>query len=220
MSARRADALVDLVCESAGYLSTGTRTAETGTPRADRRRTRRRRSRVQVQVRVTVPFNTLFGLDEQPAELAGYGPITADQARELAAQGTWRRILTDPATGTPTDYGTTTYRPPAALRDLVLTRTPTCGFPSCLAPTHRGDLDHREPHHPTTGTGPTNQHNLDPYCRRHHRTKHTEGWSVEQGEHGALIWTSPTGHTWAHQPEPIADPAPKRPPDPNEPAPF
>ena len=117
---------------------------------------------VRVQVRVTVPFSTLFGLDEQPGELAGYGTITAEQARELAAQGTWRRILTDPATGVPTDYGTTIYRPPAALRDLVLTRTPRCGFPSCLQPAHRGDLDHREPYDRTTGTGPTNEHNLNP----------------------------------------------------------
>ncbi|HEX8759621.1 MAG TPA: hypothetical protein VF734_06510, partial [Pseudonocardiaceae bacterium] len=36
--------------------------------------------------------------DEHPGELAGDGPIAAEQARELAAQGTWRRILTDPAT--------------------------------------------------------------------------------------------------------------------------
>ncbi|MGQ0716182.1 MAG: DUF222 domain-containing protein [Pseudonocardiales bacterium] len=221
LSARRADALVDLVCGTAGYLSTGTCTAETAMSRRERRQVRRRRSRVRVQVRVTVPFSTLFGLDEQPAELAGYGTITADQARELAAQGSWRRILTDPATGAPTDYGTTVYRPPAALRDLVLTRTPICGFPSCLAPAHRGDLDHREPYDPAAGTGPTNEGNLDCYCRRHHRTKHTEGWSVEQGEYGAITWNSPSGHTWTHQPEPIAEPAPKRPPpDPNESPPF
>jgi hypothetical protein len=70
-----------------------------------------------------MPFSALFGVDEQPGELAGYGPITAEQARELAAQGTWR-ILTDPATGAPIDHGATVYRPPAALRDLVVTRTP------------------------------------------------------------------------------------------------
>jgi hypothetical protein len=168
-----------------------------------------------------VPFSTLFGLDEQPGELAGYGTITAEQARELAAQGTWRRILTDPATGAATDYGTTVYRPPAALRDLVLTRTPRCGFPSCLQPAYRGDLDHREPHDPVTGTGPTNEHNLDPYCRRHHRTKHTPGWSVHQDDNGTLTWTSPSGHTGIYQPDPIAEPAPKRPPNnPNEPPPF
>ncbi len=55
LPARRADALVDLVCGSAGYLSTGTRTHETPMPRSKRRRARRRRSRVRVQVRVTVP---------------------------------------------------------------------------------------------------------------------------------------------------------------------
>ncbi|MGH3788669.1 MAG: HNH endonuclease signature motif containing protein [Pseudonocardiaceae bacterium] len=220
-SARRVDALVDLVCGTAGYTSTGTATADANKSRAERRRVRRRRSRVRVQVRVTVPFSTLFGLDENPGELAGYGTITADQVRELAVQGTWRRILTDPATGAPTDYGTTVYRPPAALRDLVITRTPTCGFPSCLRPAHRGDLDHREPHNPAAGTGPTNEHNLDPYCKRHHRTKHTHGWSVQRDAHGTLTWTSPSGHTWTHQPEPIAEslPAPQL-PEPEETVPF
>lgn len=218
-SARRADALVDLVCGSIGYTSVGTRTAQVTPSRSERRRKRRSRSRIRVQVRVTVPFSTLFGLDEQPGELAGYGAITAEQARELAAQGTWRRVLTDPATGAPIDYGTTVYQPPAALRDLVLTRSPTCGFPSCQAPAHRGDLDHREPHDPNTGTGPTNQDNLNPYCKRHHRTKHTRGWSVHQDELGVLTWTSPSGHTWTHQPPPIAEPLPP-PPDTSDPPPF
>jgi hypothetical protein len=48
LDARRADALVDLACDSAGYLSTGTRTAEATMSRTDRCRTRRRRSRVRV----------------------------------------------------------------------------------------------------------------------------------------------------------------------------
>jgi hypothetical protein len=52
----------------------------------------------RTEQRVHIPLSTLFGLDEQPGELAGYGTITADQARQMAAQGTWRRILTDPAT--------------------------------------------------------------------------------------------------------------------------
>jgi Domain of unknown function (DUF222) len=45
LSARRADALVDLVCGSAGYLSTGSRTSETTMSRSELRRVRRRRSR-------------------------------------------------------------------------------------------------------------------------------------------------------------------------------
>jgi len=124
-----------------------------------------------------------------------------------------------PATGAPTDYGTTVYRPPAALRELVLTRTPRCSFPSCLQPAHRGDLDHRERYDGTAGTGPTNEHNLDPYCRRHHRTKHTPGWSVNKGGNGTVTWTSPSGHTWTHEPPPIAEPV-LQPSDPDEPLPF
>lgn len=134
-------------------------------------------------------------------------------------QGTWRRILTDPVTGAPVDYGTTVYRPPAALRDLVVTRTPICGCPSCLRPAHRGDLDHRERHNPSAGTGPTNERDLDAYCRRHHRTKHTPGWSVHQGDDGTLTWTSPSGHTWTQEAPAIAEPI-LQPSDPDEPLPF
>jgi uncharacterized protein DUF222 len=45
LSARRADALVDLVCGSAAYLSTGSRTSETTMSRSELRRVRRHRSR-------------------------------------------------------------------------------------------------------------------------------------------------------------------------------
>jgi hypothetical protein len=66
-------------------------------------------------IHVTVAASTLLGCDEQPAELGGYGPITAEAARRIAADrsGTWRRILTDPTTGQVLDYGRRTYRPPA-----------------------------------------------------------------------------------------------------------
>src|SRR5699024_1085383 len=47
-----------------------------------------------VTVNVTVPYSTLIGIDEHPGQLAGYGTITADVARRIAAAGTWRRILT------------------------------------------------------------------------------------------------------------------------------
>lgn len=55
---------------------------------------------VRPNVHVTVAATTLLGLDDEPAELGGYGPIPASVARELAQEGTWRRILTDPTTGT------------------------------------------------------------------------------------------------------------------------
>lgn len=48
---------------------------------------------------VAVALSTLTGADDQPGELTGYGPIPASIARQLAADpnGTWRRLITDPA---------------------------------------------------------------------------------------------------------------------------
>src|SRR6476619_124032 len=45
-------------------------------------------------IQVPVPATPLMGLDEQSGDLAGYGPITADQVRQIAANdATWKRIL-------------------------------------------------------------------------------------------------------------------------------
>src|SRR6266511_3765952 len=78
-----------------------------------------------------MPATMLMGLTEHGAELAGYGPIPAQVARELAADGTWRRLLTDPVSGHLLDYGRTTYRPPAALADFIRARDHHCVFPGC-----------------------------------------------------------------------------------------
>jgi hypothetical protein len=51
-----------------------------------------------------VPITTLIGIDDQPAFLHGYGPITAEVARRIAANGTWRRCSPTPP---PALYSTT-----------------------------------------------------------------------------------------------------------------
>ena len=65
-------------------------------------------------IQVTVSADTLLGLDDEPAHLTGYGPITAETARRLAADssGTWRRLLIDPDTGALLDISEHRYRPP------------------------------------------------------------------------------------------------------------
>jgi len=96
-----------------------------------------------VSVQVTVPLTMLLGLDQtHPAELAGYGPIPAQTARKLAAAGTWRRLVTDPITGAPLDYGRTRYQPPADLAEHVITRDRTCRWPGCHRPAAGCHLDH------------------------------------------------------------------------------
>jgi len=76
-----------------------------------------------------MPATMLMGLDEQAGVLAGYGPIPAQAARELAGDATWRRLLTDPLSGQLLDLGRTTYRPSAALAEFVRARDHRCLFP-------------------------------------------------------------------------------------------
>jgi len=162
-----------------------------------------RRGRVQVRVGVTVGLTTLLGLDQLPGELAGYGPIPAEMARELAAQGTWRRLITDPVTGALLDYGRTRYRPPASLTAHLIARDQTCTFPSCRVRADRCDLDHRVPFDPDVGGGDTSEANLAALCRTHHRLKQQPGWSVTARPEGTLSWQTPTQHVYLRRPLPM-----------------
>jgi len=159
-------------------------------------------------VQVVVPISALLGLDEEPGELAGYGPIPASMAREIAAEGTWRRMLTDPASGALLDFGRKTYRPPAALADHVRARDKTCVFPGCRRPARRCDLDHSK----RSPDGPTAADNMAPLCRRHHRAKTHGRWSLVQEAPGRFRWTTPAGRTFIREPEPMLEPDP--PPEP------
>ena len=240
--ARRADALIDLILNSADVLHLADRTdaasgsspsgpggpsgasgsGSPGEPPEPPRspsppcdRARPRWGSRPTTVHVTVPWTTLAGIDDLPAQLAGYGPITAEAARELAADATWRRILTDPDTGAVRDVGTTTYTPPAGLAAHVRARDGTCRWPGCRLPAQRCDLDHTEPY----PRGPTADYNLAALCRPHHRLKTHTTWQVTQGTDGVLAWTSPTGQQidtepWTADHDPHHDPHPD--PDPPE----
>ena len=156
-----------------------------------------------VLVHVTMPATMLMGLDEQAAELAGYGQIPAEIARMLAADATWRRLLTDPATGHLLDCGRTTYRPPAALADFVRARDRHCVFPGCGRTAASCDIDHRRRY----PDGPTSACNLECLCRHHLRLKHEAGWSLDK-RGDTYLWTTPTGRRFECTPVPVADPVP------------
>ena len=154
------------------------------------------------QVRVTVPAGSLLGLDDESGELAGYGPIPAGMARELAADATWRRLLTDPASGVLLDHGRTTYRPPAGLADFVRARDQTCRFPGCRRAAERCELDHHHeyPH------GPTSAENLDALCPHHHRLKHHSAWTGQRLRNGDYRWRTPAGFYYVTRRQPITEP--------------
>jgi hypothetical protein len=157
---------------------------------------------------VTVPFDTLIGTAEHPADLTGHGPISAGQARALATRpgSVWRRLLTHPTTGQVVKTDPTSYRPTAEATRHVIARDPHCRFPGCTRPSRRCDLDHVVPfnHAQPRAGGPTSPENLIPLCRRHHLTKHRAGWHIGYNTaSGNVIWTAPTGHIYADQPVPV-----------------
>ncbi|GAB4083383.1 hypothetical protein GCM10028784_00130 [Myceligenerans cantabricum] len=172
---------------------------------------------VPATVHVTVPASVLLDPDDMtPGVLEGIGPIPADHAAHIAADATWRRLLTDPATGILTDYSTRTYTPAATLRAAVATRDQTCRFPGCHRPTHTGnratvDLDHIDPydkdhHYRPDEPGQTRADNLHALCRRHHNLKTHAHWKVTRDPRtGATRWTAPTGSTTTVAPT-IVDP--------------
>jgi len=161
----------------------------------------------RAHLHVTVPLSVLLGIDDSPAELHGYGPITAEVAREIATDATWRRILTDPANGAMIEAGAATYKPPAALQRHVEIRDGTCRFPGCARSAEGCDLDHTEPY----PHGSTDASNLGALCRRHHLYKHGASATgrgdgrlrLVQNEPGVFTWRMPTGATATVKPEPI-----------------
>jgi len=133
---------------------------------------------------VTVPLSVLTGASQAPAVLAGYGPIPAQLAREVAADAVWRCAVIDDDPTSPTHgalvaLGRTTYTPKylpgAHARQFIAARDGTCRFPGCQAQAATGDLDHRIPF---ARGGPTCDCNLQSLCRRHHRLKHEAGIAV------------------------------------------
>ncbi len=148
------------------------------------------------QILVTVPAGTLLGLGGEPAHLAGHGPIPDSMARELAQDGVWRRVLTDPATGAVLDVGRTRHDPPADLDRFVRVRDGMCRFPGCRRQAAGCDFDHTVPY----PHGATSAANLHALCRRHHRLKHETGWQVTAQPGNRLKWTSPLGAIYTTSP--------------------
>ena len=173
---KRADALTQL---AAAYLSSS----------IDESLNHRR----PVTVNLTIDLPTLLGLANNPGQLAGYGAIPANVARELAADGKWRRFITDPITGNLIDYGRSSYEPPQDLKDFLIARDQTCRFPGCRQSARRSDLDHAQA---WDDGGKTSADNLGVLCRRHHQMKTHGGWKLTSNSDGSCEWVSPLGRKY------------------------
>lgn len=175
-----------------------------------------------------------------PAELEGYGPISAEVARQVAAgAGAWHRLLTHPVTGVVLHHDRTVYAVPAGLRRHLRLRDDTCRFPGCRRSASTADVDHTVA---WEDGGRTDAENLAHLCRHHHLVKHRGGplgrWSVRRvrppgtgPDPGVLEWRSPSGALRRTVPEtagpgatrwltpegPPGPPGTSGPPDPSKP---
>jgi hypothetical protein len=195
----RSDVLADLGARGLALSLT-----DTGAPLPTRKGRR-------PQIGVVVAASTLLGLDEEPGELAGVGPVTAPLARRIAADGQWRRLLTDPRTGRLDEVSADSYAPPQDMVDHVITRDGTCRGLGCRIAATVCDLDHEVP----WPAGPTAITNLHALHQRHHDVKtHTDTTVVTEPD-GTTVWTLPSGRVYRVPPHrllqhPDLDPEPLR----------
>jgi hypothetical protein len=209
---RRADAFVEIINE---FLTSDvldqTATDQAATDQADstnrnlsKQKQIKNLGRKPVTINVTIDLPTLLNMAENPGQLSGYGPIPASLARELAADGNWKRFITDPTSGELLDIGRKSYRPSQLLVDFLIARDRTCRFPGCRYPAHRSDIDHVTP---WDDGGKTTPENLGSLCRRHHRLKTHGGWKVTSARDGSCEWISPNGKHYLVPSRPVHEAA-------------
>ncbi|WP_406634118.1 DUF222 domain-containing protein [Pseudarthrobacter quantipunctorum] len=153
-------------------------------------------SAVRAQVLVTVPIVALMGVTDEPAMLDGFGPIPPSMARDLVANGadSFHRVLVDPRDGAPLEIGRTSYRVTKAMRNWLRMRDGKCPFPGCNNNSLDNEADHllAWQHGGTTGIS-----NLGQPCPKHHKLRHSSGWTPTPATHNEPPgWTSPSGRDY------------------------
>ena len=158
---------------------------------------------------------TLFGGDDEPALLQGYGPIPAGLARRLVRDTRYRvwlrRLYTRPGDGALVAMDSRRRIFPEPLRRWLVTRDQTCRTPWCDAPIRQCDhvVD-------AAGGGPTSVRNGQGLCAACNYVKAMPGWTARlvDEDTGEIVTTSPTGHSYGSYPPPLpGTPRPRVRPD-------
>lgn len=148
-------------------------------------------------VNVTVPITTLMGLSDEGGVLAGGVPVPAELARQIAddPESIWYRMLTDPDGGF-VELSTDSYSPNGLIWRWVSARDVQCVFPGCSHPATTVELDHRVP----WPQGKTSTWNIQPLCKKHHKVKHSLGYTVVRELDGSYTWTTRFGSVFRRPP--------------------
>jgi Domain of unknown function (DUF222) len=155
-------------------------------------------------VDIQVPLTTLMGLTDFPGDLAGYGPVIADIARQVVAaqtDATWRCSVYDEQ-GRLIHHGITRRRPKAHDVAYIRARDRTCRAPGCRRPARQCDVDHTED---WATSKESCRCNLACLCRRHHLFKHLEHSGLIQLGQGMLAFRTPLGQRLVTRPEAYVD---------------
>jgi hypothetical protein len=153
---------------------------------------------------IQVPLTTLLGLTDFPGDLAGFGPVIADIARQVVAEqpdATWRFSVYDQL-GELISHGITRRRPTAPDAAFIKARDRTCRAPGCRMPARHCDIDHT---HDWASSKDSRRCNLACLCKKHHLFKHLTGSDLIQITPGVLGWTTPLGLRYVTRPEPYPD---------------
>jgi hypothetical protein len=152
-----------------------------------------------VALNLVMSDQALWGQDNAPAVLDGYGPIPASVAQRLVRDAvvderslaTLRRLYRDPQSGSLVAMESRSRLFPKGLAGFIGLRDRTCRTPYCDAP-----IRHRDHATPRNRGGPTSATNGLGECERCNYTKEAPGWRVavgdENGVHTAEFVT-PTG---------------------------
>jgi hypothetical protein len=171
---------------------------------------------VPVAVDLVVSDQTLLAGGAEPAWLQGYGPLTAQTARDLClaadrdALAQLRRLYATPDTGTLVAMDSRARRFPHGLATFIELRDRTCRTPWCDAPVRQIDhvLD-------AARGGPTSADNGQGLCQHCNLVKQATGWRTRPltgppGSPHTVETTLPTGHTLVSTAPATPRPAPSQ----------
>lgn len=155
---------------------------------------------VPVAVNVVISDQALFGVRNEVASIAGYGPVPSavaqkwitDAVADPRSRATLRRLYARPATGALVSLESRSRLFPKGLADFVELRDQRCRTPYCDAP-----IRHRDHAEPYRNGGRTTARNGLGLCEACNYVKEATGWKVstridENGTHRAEF-TTPSG---------------------------
>jgi hypothetical protein len=153
-----------------------------------------------VEVHLVMDAPTMLGLDGEPVDLAGYGPISPAVADDILTQApntSIRRLLVDPVDGTLVvrEPRRRHFDPPTA--GHIRARDRRCRQPGCDL-----KIRHSDHIHAFADGGISVAGNGQGLCVRSHTLKHLPGWTITAHDK-ATIWRTPTGRTYTSQPPPL-----------------